>query len=196
MELQQISAKIYAQNSTPLSSEVLIPIFHNWIRAGALDKLLIDVVDYSHVPNGPGVMLIAHEGHYGLDLSDGRPGVRWAAKRDPAGPPAQKIAAALSDALRAAQALENDPMTANQIAFDTARILIRVESRLEVENKDDDLARLRPVVEQVLASLYGEAGFELSPLSDPRDPIGFEVRGATAPSYSDSLARLEPHANP
>ena len=50
------------------SSRDYIPLFHGWIQEKIIpDHLLIDVADYSHIPDGPGIMLIAHEGHFSLD---------------------------------------------------------------------------------------------------------------------------------
>ena len=42
--------------------EKLVPVFHQWIREKKIpDELLIDVADYAHVPQGPGVVLIDQE---------------------------------------------------------------------------------------------------------------------------------------
>lgn len=38
-----------------------ITSFQQWIASRALDDILIDVADYSHVPGGPGVVLIGYD---------------------------------------------------------------------------------------------------------------------------------------
>ena len=48
--------------------EEFIPVFHDWIQTQQLAELLIDVADYRHVPHGPGVVLVAHDAHYAMDL--------------------------------------------------------------------------------------------------------------------------------
>ena len=58
--------------TTPPSKPVkdFIPAFHSAIQRQALPgHLLIDVHDYSHVPNGPGILLVAHEAHINVDAT-------------------------------------------------------------------------------------------------------------------------------
>jgi hypothetical protein len=46
----------------------LVPIFHGLIQRRALaGHQLIDVHDYSHVANGPGILLVAHEANINFD---------------------------------------------------------------------------------------------------------------------------------
>ena len=66
-DLQRIVVKFHLDDGSPVELDKVIPVFHRWIQTGAVEGLLIDVADYSHVPQGPGVMLIAHEGNYALE---------------------------------------------------------------------------------------------------------------------------------
>src|SRR5690606_19727280 len=45
-------------------------IFHDWLRLGVLDDVLIDVADYRHVAGGPGFLLIGHECNYRVRLTE------------------------------------------------------------------------------------------------------------------------------
>lgn len=40
--------------------------FHQWIASHALGEIVIDVADYSHVPGGPGVVLIGYDYNYSV----------------------------------------------------------------------------------------------------------------------------------
>src|SRR5665213_247713 len=77
MQLQHVNVKLLLQNSADAGLEPLIPVFHSWIENQNGDGLLIDVADYSHVPSGPGVVLIGHEGNFSVDNADNRLGVRY-----------------------------------------------------------------------------------------------------------------------
>src|SRR5216683_2708414 len=71
MQLQHVNVKLLVQNPAEASLEPLIPVFHSWIENRAEDdELLIDVADYIHVPAGPGVVLIGHEGNYSFNGQD------------------------------------------------------------------------------------------------------------------------------
>lgn len=77
MQLQHVNVKLLVQNPEALDFELLIPIFHGWIEGQTSSELLLDIADYRHVPAGPGVVLIGHEGDYSVDNTDNRPGVRY-----------------------------------------------------------------------------------------------------------------------
>lgn len=158
MQVQQISVKVFASRCD-IDREALIPIFHGWIRDQRLgDEILIDVADYRHVPKGPGVMLIAHEAHYGLDEGAGRPGLLYGRKRDPIGDARDKLRAALRAALTACAELQAEPSVADNLSFSLAGLEIQVMSRLCARNTDEDFERLRPVLDQVLRPLLADVG--------------------------------------
>ena len=49
-----------------------VPVFHSFIQTHALpDHLLIDVGDYTHVPDGPGTVLVSHEANVYMDHTVG-----------------------------------------------------------------------------------------------------------------------------
>src|SRR5487761_1266973 len=81
MQLQHVNVKLLVQNRDEASLDPLIPVFHGWIENQAAEnELLIDVADYSHVPAGPGVVLIGHEGNYSVDNTGNRLGIRYNCK--------------------------------------------------------------------------------------------------------------------
>ena len=75
MDLHKFGIKFFAADGEGIDILKLSPVYHRWIQQNALEDLLIDVADYSHVPAGPGVMLIAHEGNYALDETGHERGV-------------------------------------------------------------------------------------------------------------------------
>ena len=81
MEPTKFQVKVYTK-AGDIELEKLVPVFHEWIRAKKIpNELLIDVADYAHVPQGPGVVLIGHQSDYYLDVADDRPGLLYSRKR-------------------------------------------------------------------------------------------------------------------
>ena len=75
MQLQKFGVKLFINTNGSYESKDYIPVFHSWIQNNAVeDHLLIDVADYSHIQDGPGVMLVAHEGNFSLDQENQQPG--------------------------------------------------------------------------------------------------------------------------
>ncbi len=191
MNAQQVSIKLFAADGATLDQEALIPIFHRWIRENRLgDKLLIDVADYRHVPDGPGVMIVGDGRHYGLDEGvAGGTGLLYSRKRDPMGDAAGKIAEALSDLLEAAEALEGEP-TLNGYRFATDHLYVRICSRLAAENTAENRAAYASIVGAALSPLYPGETVEVTADADERRPLGFTVKSSAAPPVSELRARL------
>jgi hypothetical protein len=175
-EIVRIGAKLYAENPDVVDLPAYIPLFHGWIQSRELDGVPIDVADYAHVPEGPGVMLIGHEADRALDVGEGRPGVLYQRKREGEGTLQQRLAAAIAAADWMADAIEADP-AAGGVRFGRDEILLRVNDRLAAPNEDATLEALRPAIEAALATVRpGRAASVERVADDPGGPFRVRVR--------------------
>jgi len=152
----------------------IVPVFHGWIRERRItDDVLIDVADYAHVADGPGVLMVCHEGQYVVDGRDGRWGLSYARKRGEAG--TEVVARAttpLVRALRAARLLAHDPALASRFGFRTDEIEVRLIDRLHAPNDDATLEAIAPALAEAIAGIWGAPPNELVRTStDPRAPL-------------------------
>jgi hypothetical protein len=196
MLLQQLTAKLFASDGADVQLDRLIPVFQRWIRDGVFaDHLLIDVADYSHVHDGPGLILIAHEAHLGIERVGGKLGLRYSRKRDQPGPSADKLAEVVVHLLTAAHLLEREPELG--LRFSAHRLELGVLSRLVASEDDASYARFEGALSQFLPEVYGGHRCEISK-SQERGPVTLDVRAETETSVRDLLWRLgaapEPHA--
>lgn len=174
-DLVRIGAKLYADAPGDLALDAFIPLFHSWIQRRELDGVPIDVADYAHVPEGPGVMLIGHESDRSLDLGEGRPGVLYQRKREGEGALEERIAAAIRAADGLADALEADPL-AGGLRFGRDEILLRVVDRLRAPNDDATADALRPAIAAALEEVRpGRAAGITRVTADPRGPLSMRV---------------------
>lgn len=188
MHIQQASVKIHLQADSSFELAALTPIFHEWIRTKRIsDQLLIDVADYQHVPNGPGIMLIAHEAHYGIDSTGGQTGLRYLRRRDPLTDAREALRDALARAARAAAWLEEEPTLKGKLKFRTDDLHMRVLSRLHAPNTKDTQDALQPIWAGLLVEA-GFAGVNLEPETDSRSPFGLRMVSCSA---SPDLAALQ-----
>jgi hypothetical protein len=65
----KMQVKVFAPHLDARLLPEIVPVFHRWITERALGEVLIDVADYRHVFQGPGITLIGHESTYHLDES-------------------------------------------------------------------------------------------------------------------------------
>lgn len=174
MLVQQLSVKLFAADPAAVSLEAFPPIFHRWIQESRIGhQLLIDVADYRHVPDGPGIVLVAHQAHYAIDAERGPLGLLYSMKRDPPGELAGKLDEAYADALAAARALEEDP--ARPIRFRDDRVRVAVMSRRHAPNTAETFAAARPVLESFAARVYPGRAARLEHLADPRAPFAVDI---------------------
>ena len=72
MDAHKISVKFFVDRPWAVQGHEFVPVFHSWIQLKTVpDHMLIDVADYSHVKDGPGTLLVAHEANIYLDRFDG-----------------------------------------------------------------------------------------------------------------------------
>ena len=171
MSLQRVSVAVpFAGEVDP---EAFVPVFHDWIRRGAVEGLLIDVARYAHVHEGPGVLLIGHEGDYSVDFLGGRPTLRYSLKRDEPGTPRELVARSLR---RLAHAI-SEALVVPGIAIDDREIDVRVYDRLRAPNTPETAAALTGEIEAGVSDVFGEVTRESRMLSDdPREPFGLRIR--------------------
>src|SRR5438552_13292600 len=117
VELQHVNVKLLLENPEELNLDAVITVFHSWIQDQVCEELLLDVTDYRHVNNGPGVVLIGHEADYSIDNTDGRLGIRYNRKAPLEGSNQDRLAQATRAALAAAERLQQDRQPTRKVHF-------------------------------------------------------------------------------
>jgi len=108
-DLQRIGIKLFTEEFS-VDQQDFIGVFHRWIQEQSVqDHLLVDVADYSHVRNGPGILLVSHEANINSDETDGRPGLQYLRKQPLSGSFGERLGSVLHTAIVAAQRLEENP---------------------------------------------------------------------------------------
>jgi hypothetical protein len=196
MQSPRVHLKIYADSASNPELDAFVPIFHRWIRDRVLSELMIDVVDYKHVHEGPGIVLIGHGSDYYMDQGEGRLGLLYSRKRS--GPAPQVLLLdAFRRAFQACNLLEREPTLTGRLRFRTDEALLSFPDRLHVENSAAGFGALRPELETVLAKVYGQASVHLEQTRDSSAPLSVRVTVARAPSLATLLERIgEPAAAP
>jgi len=187
MEAKKLQVKFFLEQ-TSVKLEEIVPVFHAWIREHKLgSEMLVDVADYAHVQDGPGVVLIGDASDYYLDLGDGRPGLLYSRKRHGPEDPVERVEDALRRALNACRLLESETLSA-PLRFRTDEVLFRINERLHSENTDAGFAKVRPVLDQAFAKLYGGKAPTLERQGTESEPLTVKV---SAPAAGDVKTLLE-----
>jgi hypothetical protein len=190
MEIQHVNVKLLLQNPREADLEPLIPIFHGWIENQNGDELLIDVADYRHVPAGPGIVLIGHQGNYSVDNTDDRLGIRYTRKEVLDGSNQDRLKQAFRAALTACQSLEAEPRLGGKLRFNGRDIEIFLNDRLAAPNSGATREAFEPEIQLFLRNLLRGKEYSISYGSDPRRLFTAFVKAAAPFSVADLLEVL------
>jgi hypothetical protein len=191
MNPQRVACKLFVRPAPPaeLVLSPFIGMFHRFIQQKALDGLLIDVADYAHVPDGPGVLLVGHDFDYGMDLGGGRPGLLTTRKRYGRLALAEAVRGLLAAALRAAGAIERDGSGGVRFATDT--LVIQVVDRLAAPNDRASYRRAADLLAPLFNGLYGEKHEVVhASEADPRQLLAIQVTARDAAPAAELVERL------
>ena len=193
--LQKIDIKIPVAHGRDIPAFDFMPVFQRWIQRHTISGTLIDVADYSHMHQGPGVILVAHEFNISMDYFDGEMGLMFRRKQPLDGVFQERLNLCLQSALQAAMLLEAEPEFAGRLKFDTARLLITANDRLVAPNDSATADQLVEQVRGVVGSLY-DGHVDVSPRGkDPRNRLTIEVRAGERHEIAELLAAATPQVS-
>jgi hypothetical protein len=166
MDLYRLGIKFFAVSGEKMELTEFIPIFHEWIQKQVIhDHLLIDVHNYSHMHEGPGILLVAHQGNFSIDKSD-RVGLFYYRKQ-----PVETLADVIKPALEGCKLLETDANVRGRLRFRTDDMLIVANDRLVAPNNDEAFLHFKPQLSSALSQVLGKS-FRLARISDdPKDRL-------------------------
>jgi hypothetical protein len=192
MNLDRLSIKLYLEEPGLGDIREIIPIFHSWIQKQSIsDHLLLDVHDYSHVPEGPGIFLYGHEGSFSLDLGQNRIGLLYQRNKNPNGDADNRLAESLRTLLQGCLLLESEKIAGAFPRFKTSEFRLAVHSRLHAPNTEETFQRFQPVLAKFLGQTLEGNKFRIDHMSDPTELFAIEVSGASPLPVEELYARLE-----
>ncbi|HEY3937870.1 MAG TPA: hypothetical protein VGL97_10595 [Bryobacteraceae bacterium] len=180
--MQHVNIKIFAQRADGVNLSEAIPVFHRWIQRRDLPEMLIDVADYSHVPAGPGVVLIAHEANYSLDCARNRLGLLYNRKAAAEEPAQAQLQQAYDSALAACLRLENEPEFEGKLRFDPCDVELTLNDRLLHPNTEESWRQIQPEVKQFFDGIFGAGAYTFTRAADPRERLRVNVAPASPAS--------------
>lgn len=195
LNAEQFFIKFPARLARDYDARELIGVFQRWIQEDALEGVLIDVANYTHVQDGPGVMLIGHESNWSLDFSDGEAGLLYTRKREALGDVETRLKDAFRCVLEACKLLEVEQSVKAPIQFDTSSFVFGINNRLLAPNDDETLEDVRDGLTQFFTWLFDGAPVEFERDQRKRSRFSVRVSAPTGSSVDSLLSKLGPTLN-
>ena len=190
IQLQHVNVKLLASDGASIDLEPLIPIFHGWIRDRVFPEMLLDVADYRHVHDGPGVMVIGLQGNYSVDQTDGRFGVRYNRKAALEGTNQDRLRQAARSALTCFQKLESESSMKGALKFGGREVEVLINDRALAPNSDATRIAAQPELHALFGKLFGGADYALTHETEPRRLFTARVKTTKTFSVPELLANL------
>jgi len=172
---KRLAIKFNLKQNPTFPAKEIVPIFQRWIQEHAVEGMLIDVTSYTHVQDGPGVILIADEADYGYDLSNGRVGLRYTRKRFLPDTLQDAIRQVVRLAIVASQRLEDEELLEG-VAFDYTSAEIGFLDRQNYQNTPAVFDAVQAELSQFLSELYGTDVQVSRTYDDPREVFSVSYR--------------------
>ncbi len=191
--LQRFDIKVFAEDGADVGATDFVSVFQRWIQEHSIEGTLIDVADYSHIKQGPGIILVGHEANISIDYTDGRMGLLYHLRRPVEGGFETGVRNALKQALTACSQLEQEPEFTGRLRFKGENIVFIADDRLVAPKDDSVQSELQGVLAGILGSIYGCELAVVPRTKDERERIGFEVK---APEKMNAAALAGRCASP
>jgi hypothetical protein len=174
MDIQHLNVKWFVAHPEKIDLTDYPFIFSEWIQGQDFEELLIDVADYRHVPDGPGVVLIGHEANYSMDQTGGRLGLLYNRKGMLNGDAGQRIRQGVRAVLQAGRLLLSHPRQQGVLAFDEHELQFILNDRLLTPNTEEGFRFFENALRPVMDDLFG--AYAVRRVSaDPRQRLTVQV---------------------
>jgi hypothetical protein len=188
MNLQQLNWKIHLSNSPSTEPSEWFKVFNTWIPDGP--EVFIDVADYSHVGEGPVILLAGHKASFSLDLTGGRLGLLYDMRQPLEGDNATKLRGNLKRLLEGATRLEADATFKTAPAFDAGDLKLVLNNRAIAANTEANFNALKAEVAPLLDSLLGAGQYSVSRDTNPKQRLTLHIKSKGPVSAKAALGKL------
>ncbi|MGB2923881.1 MAG: hypothetical protein WBB82_01100 [Limnothrix sp.] len=187
MNVERFCVKFLVQDLPDGFDEAsLIGVFQGWIRDEKVKGTLIDVIDYRHVPDGPGIMLVTYEINYMMEHQAGY-GLyaqrRWPEVEGLSHP--EGIVNLVKAAAEFGTILQKD----TGITLKGNEFFYIANDRLNAPNNDETFTAIKPDLETALKQIYGGESFTLERVqNNPKERLTILVKVASPVAIADLCA--------
>jgi hypothetical protein len=193
MNLQKINIKFFVADQVSIQPESFVEIFNSWIQAS--DGEYYDLADYSHVPAGPGILLVAHEANVSIDNSGNRWGLLYGRKRSVDGSNSAKLRVAFATALDYCRRIEGEPALQGRFRFRGDEALVVINDRLLTPNTEESFSAIRPEIEALAQALFAGTDFSIEKEQDSRQRFGLHIKTAGSFDVTTLLKNIQGSVN-
>ena len=190
-DLQRIQVKVFLERPVGFSGDPFIAILDRWRAednaAAAPAQPWIDFVDYAHVKDGPGILLVGRELQLSLDFGDGRVAITLRGRRDLLGTDTERFTWALRRALATTNRALADATCPPGLAPSHLELELSVNDRLDFAPGPETEARLRGPIHATFDACLGAGAYTSIALPAAAARYGYVARSLAPRALSTAF---------
>jgi hypothetical protein len=191
MDLQKLNVKFFVEPPDTVPLTDFIDIFHGWIQA--TDGDYHDVADYSHMQDGPGIVLIANDANVSIDETENRRGLLFSQKSQLSGSNQEKLRSVFRGALKNCRKLEEEPALRGKLRFAANEAVISINDRLLGSNSEESFDDIKGEIDELAKQLFGSAEVSFERNNDPRQRLNVRLKTSADVDLRQALDNLQRH---
>ena len=181
--------KVFVKKGEDIPPYDFMPVLQRWIQKHTVPGALIDVADYSHIHNGPGIILVAHEHNVSVDYGEGRMGLLFHQKQPLDGSLQERMKLCMKYAFTACVELQQEPEFEGRLEFDSGKFLFIVNDRLHAPNDEETNGQVHEQLLAAAGSVY-DGELDLSRrIGDARHRIMIEATAGQSQDFRSLIER-------
>jgi len=188
-DLQRIHVKMLADAPPDFRLDPFLAIFGRWRQDKTHPAQWVDLADYAHMAEGPGILLAGHQGNFVVDRARPGLGLLYAGKKDFEGANDERIVGAFRRCLDLTKALVTEPTYPAEMKLKPESWEFFINDRVYFPNNDETDAALRPAIESALNKLFGD-GVTMERDTDPQRRYAFSIRASTGLTLNQLYQRV------
>ncbi len=171
-DLQRIDVKLLLDTPPAPNLDPFLAIFDRWRRDEGHPCDWVDLADYAHMTQGPGILIAGKRDRYSINLNPPGPGLLTSTQSGLRGGLRERFAEALGRARALNAALTAEPEFPADFKPREGCWEIFINDRLGFPNDDAADARVRPAA----AAAFGADPRRLARHADPLGRLGYSLR--------------------
>lgn len=167
-----------ADAPTDFRLDAFLAIFGRWRQNKDHPAEWVDLADYAHMAEGPGILIAGHQGNFVVDSARPGLGLFYGGKKDFEGSNDERIIEAFRRCLSLTKALVAEPTYPAEMKLKPEAWELFINDRLQFPNNTETDAALRPAIKAALTKLFGEGAFTIEQDTDPQRRYAFSIRAS------------------
>ncbi|MGK5093049.1 hypothetical protein WDW89_13660 [Deltaproteobacteria bacterium TL4] len=172
-DLQRINIKVLTPTPEGFKAEPFLKILNHWNET---EEEWLDIADYLHLQDGPGVVLLGPKRFVSFDRTEGADGILYCQRNGLEGSLKARFVEVLNNGILFAKKMRGEEACPSDVSTETTQLIITINDRKQAPHSEQTARQLGSVIQEALKEVLDGTDVQMSPLADPKELFGYQVK--------------------